>query len=222
MMLDTPITPPACPSLSDPSRSTSSASRTLTLVELMQVYAAGDDAVFSLIYRALAPKVRRQVVSIVGKDPHLDDLVQDTFLKAHTARARFCFDRSRSSDGVISWYCAIARNTAVSELRRRYMGEGLSPSWALPVSDELPSEQPDAERSVLVAEQRDRALRAIRASIAALPEAQRRVVEMHKLHELPMREVARRLGIRPGAARVRAHRAYRVMADQIRKEEDED
>ncbi len=49
---------------------------------------------------------------------------------------------------------------------------------------------------------------AVREAIEALPDGQREVVAMHKLEGMPLAEVAERLGIREGAARVRAHRGY--------------
>ncbi|MEM9454179.1 MAG: sigma-70 family RNA polymerase sigma factor [Myxococcota bacterium] len=190
------------------------------LVALMLRYLEGDRSVFSALYAALAPHIRRQVHAILGCDLMVDDLVQDTFLKAHAARERFDPSRLRGAEGVVSWFCAIARNASVSELRRRYSGAGAGLVGALPVPEELASQQPDAEHRALVAERRHRAQVAVHDSLARLPEHQRRVVELHKLHGLPMREVAEQLGIRPGAARVRAHRAYRAMADRLAGDDD--
>ncbi|MCH9684201.1 MAG: sigma-70 family RNA polymerase sigma factor [Deltaproteobacteria bacterium] len=184
------------------------------MVASMCSYVAGNDQVFATIYEALAPKVRRQIQSVLGPDALLDDLVQDTFLRAHAARRRFAPERLRGSEGVVSWYCAIARNAAISELRRRYGTAGATRTWAMPVSEELPCQQPDAECTAIADQARRHAHEVVHSSLAALPEHQRRVVQMHKLEELPMREVARQLGIRPGAARVRAHRAYRMMAQR--------
>lgn len=190
------------------------------LVVLMLRYLDGERCAFSDLYTALAPNVRRQIHAILGCDPMVDDLVQDTFLKAHAARSRFDPSRLRGSEGVVSWFCAIARNASVSELRRRYSGTGTGATGSMPVPEEFPCHQLDAENRALVAERRRRAHEAVHGSLARLPEPQRRVVELHKLRGLPMREVAERLGIRPGAARVRAHRAYRAMADRLANEDD--
>ncbi len=185
------------------------------MVTRMRRYIGGDDAVFSAMYRALATKVRRQIRAVLGSDAMLDDLVQDTFLRAHAARERFVPEKLTGTDAVVSWYCAIARNAAVSELRRRYGAAGITRGAAVLVSDQQACDQPNAECATLAAERRRWASKVVHTSLAALPESQRRVVEMHKLHDLPMCEVARRLGIRPGAARVRAHRAYRTMALRV-------
>lgn len=184
------------------------------LVALMLRYLGGELDVFSALYRALAPHVRRQVHAILGGDPMADDLVQDTFLKAHAARGRFDPSRLRGAEGVIAWFCAIARNAAVSELRRRYSGSRVSAEPG-PEPEHLPCDAPDAERWALWLERRHRAHALVHRSLAHLPPSQRQVVELHKLRGLTMREVAQRLGIRPVTARVRAHRAYRAMADRL-------
>lgn len=190
------------------------------LVALMLRYLDGEASAFSELYAALAPNVRRQIHAVLGPDPMVDDLVQDTFLKAHAARSRFDPSRLRGSEGVVSWFCAIARNASVSELRRRYSAVGVGTTGSMPVPEELPCHQLDAEHRALVVERRRRVHEAVHGSLARLPEPQRRVVELHKLRGLSMREVAEQLGIRPGAARVRAHRAYRAMAVRLAGDDD--
>ncbi|MCA9707331.1 MAG: sigma-70 family RNA polymerase sigma factor [Myxococcales bacterium] len=187
------------------------------LVALMLRYLEGDRTVFDALYRTLGPPVRRQIRAILGGDPTVDDLVQDTFLRAHAARSSFDPARLRGPEGVVSWFCAIARNASISELRRRYSGVGGATG---PVPEELPCQQLAAEHRALATERRRRVHDAVHGSLAQLPEPQRRVVELHKLRGLPMREVAAQLGIRPGAARVRAHRAYRTMADRLSRRDE--
>ena len=41
---------------------------------------------------------------------------------------------------------------------------------------------------------------------------------MHKLSGMPMAEISDRLGVRPGALRVRAHRAYKALARMLSPE----
>ncbi|MEM9462148.1 MAG: RNA polymerase sigma factor [Myxococcota bacterium] len=188
----------------------STAARSTALVELMVRYQAGDDDVFPRLYRTLAPAVRGQLVTLLGPDPQLDDFVQETFLKAHTARLRFCPRKVRDDRGVTAWFCSIARNSAINELRRR----GVVRAW--PLHDEPTCARPHAEHAVLAQEQRHHLHHALRSSLRALSDSQRIVVELHKLHELPLDDVAKQLGLRPGTVRVRAHRGYRALAEHLR------
>src|SRR5215475_9533002 len=79
----------------------------------MERYAAGDDAAFEALYDALADRLyaylRRHV-----PDPHVcDDLVQETFLRMHTARGTFM-----TGAAVLPWAFAIARRLVVDRVRR--------------------------------------------------------------------------------------------------------
>jgi RNA polymerase sigma-70 factor (ECF subfamily) len=55
----------------------------------------------------------------------------------------------------------------------------------------------------------------VREAIDQLPPGQREVVRLHKLRGLSMGEIAERLEVRPGALRVRAHRAYKTLANLL-------
>lgn len=180
------------------------------LIELMVRYQAGDDGVFPRLYRTLAPAVRGQLVAVLGPDPQIDDFVQETFLKAHAARLRFCPRKVKDDRGVTAWFCSIARNTAINELRRR----GACRAW--PLHDEPTCARPHAEHAVLARERRHHLRHAVHSSLHTLSDSQRIVVELHKLHELPLDAVAKQLGLRPGTARVRAHRGYRALAERLR------
>jgi len=49
------------------------------------------------------------------------------------------------------------------------------------------------------------------AALAALPEAQRQAVTLVQVEGLSVAEAALRVGVSPGALKVRAHRGYRAM-----------
>ena len=58
----------------------------------------------------------------------------------------------------------------------------------------------------------DEVARRVREAIEQLPPGQREVVKLHKLRGMSMADIGQRLGVRPGALRVRAHRAYKALA----------
>lgn len=168
------------------------------LADAMGRYADGDPRAFDHVYRELAPVVRACLHRWTGPS-HVDDLCQKTFLRVHRARARY-----RPGAPVGAWVLTIARNLAIDELRKRGTRrdrptrEGELPEIAV----DPPEPESDAE-----------VIAAVRDAVAQLPESQRRVIQMHKLEERPFAEIAAELGIKEGAARVRAHRAY----DKLRK-----
>ena len=55
----------------------------------------------------------------------------------------------------------------------------------------------------------------MRRALAALPDHQREVIELHWLGELPFPEVARAVGASLSAVKVRAHRGYKRLRDLL-------
>ncbi|MCB9535942.1 MAG: RNA polymerase sigma factor [Myxococcales bacterium] len=165
------------------------------LTDAMGRYVDGDAGSFRVVYDALAPVVLRCQMRWVGDAALASDLTQETFLRVHRARHRY-----RAGAPVGPWVITIARRLSIDALRRkgaarvRITGDGTVPE--VPVMPEV-----EEESTAWIVD-------AVREAIEALPDGQREVVAMHKLEGLPLAEVAERLGIREGAARVRAHRGY--------------
>jgi RNA polymerase sigma-70 factor (ECF subfamily) len=158
-------------------------------------YADGDPQAFDFVYETLAPVVQRCQRRWVG-DPELArDLTHETFLRVHRAR-----DRYRPGAPVGPWVLTIARRLSIDALRRRAAKrDRLTREGDVPEGVVMPREYDETPTELI---------EAVRDAIAALPEGQRAVVHMHKLEGKPLAEVARTLGIKEGAARVRAHRGY--------------
>lgn len=162
-------------------------------------YADGDPSAFEVVYAMLAPVVLRCMRRWVGNPTLAQDLTQETFLRVHKARERY-----RRGAPVGPWVLTIARRLSIDSLRRRAASkERLTFEGDLPEPkiEGLPDAGDERFPQWLVDE--------LRAAIDALPESQRAVVAMHKLDGMPLAEVAAVLGIKEGAARVRAHRGYK-------------
>lgn len=71
------------------------------------------EAEFHELYRTLGPPVRARCRAICGNHADADEALQETFLRAWRARARF--------DGrhPLAWIMTIARNTSLDVIRRR-------------------------------------------------------------------------------------------------------
>jgi RNA polymerase sigma-70 factor, ECF subfamily len=185
------------------------------LHQWMEAYVDGDERAFHQLHAALEPRLRARLGRLVRDTAAVDDLVQLTFLRAHAARDRFASLPERADRAVEGWYLAIARNVALDHLRHSYRRDrrhdtlvargdvaGMGVSQA----------EPNAEELQLSLESGDELARRVRAAIEQLPPGQREVVKLHKLRGMSMADIADRLGVRPGALRVRAHRAYKALA----------
>lgn len=163
------------------------------VTDAMGRYVDGDAAAFERVYSELSPLLLANLRRWTGPQ-RAEDLLQKTFLKVHRARHRY-----RRGAPVGPWILSIARNVAIDDMRRRGRArEDLTREGALPEPTNV--EAPNAERFEVI--------EAVRAAVDGLPDGQRNVVALHKLEERPFREVADTLGIKEGAARIRAHRAY--------------
>lgn len=161
----------------------------------MERYAAGDDAAFALVYDALSPRLFGYLVRQTREGPRAEDILQQTLLHIHRARATFI-----PGAEVMPWAFAIARRLLVDSLRRGRR-ELLSSDGE---PDPGPSTEPGGDE---VAQARELAERLDR-ELAKLPPAQRVAFELVKHEGLSMAEAAQVLGTTVAAVKLRAHRAY--------------
>ncbi|MFG0320541.1 MAG: RNA polymerase sigma factor [Planctomycetota bacterium JB042] len=153
-------------------------------------------------YASLLRTARR-----VLRDEHdAEEAVQDALGSATRELSRF-----RGEAQFTTWLHAIARNAALRLRRRRERREPLLDDVLARDESGAPAELagPDADPSAAVS--RDEAVRSVRDAIARLPEPQARLVRWRDLEATSPEEIARRLGIGAGAARVRVHRARRAL-----------
>jgi RNA polymerase sigma-70 factor (ECF subfamily) len=181
----------------------------------MERYVAGDRDAYRTMFSRVEPRVRRQIRSRIGDVRELDDLTQIVFLRAHAARGSYQHRAQDDDEALVAWFCAIARNTATNFLRgsfrdRLKFGEDAERSLGATHDADADPESDLVGRAVL-----DERRARVRDAIERLPERQREVVRLHKLEGVPMSEVARRLGVRDVAARVRAHRAYENLREWL-------
>ncbi len=167
--------------------------------ELMAAYVDGDQAAFSALFSATAPRLLAFFLRAVPDRALAEDLLQLTFERVHGARHRY-----QRGAPVRPWLFTIAANVRVDELRRRYRLPKAADETdldALPDSAAPQDEAPD---------QADRDAR-VRAAIDALPASQRVVVHLHRFEGMTFGEIGGVLGVKEGAVRIRAFRAYETL-----------
>lgn len=171
--------------------------------ELMAAYVDGDQAAFSQLFAATAPRLLSFFLRAVPDRALAEDLLQRTFERVHAARHRY-----QRGAPVRPWLFTIAAHVRVDELRRRYRLPGALDDAdldALPDSAAAHDEQPD---------QSDRDAR-VRAAIDALPASQRVVVHLHRFEGMTFGEIGAVLGAKEGAVRIRAFRAYETLRNAL-------
>ncbi|MFV2175757.1 RNA polymerase sigma factor [Actinomadura sp. LOL_016] len=166
-----------------------------------------DPVVFEAFYRRHVHMVTGFVARRVD-DPHLvDDLTTEVFLAAIEAA-----DGYRSRRGAESaWLVGIARNVLAAERRRA--------ARRLDTAVRAAGRRPLGEDGMVGLEERidaERAARRLIDALAHLPPGPRAVVELVDMDGLTITDAAAALRIRPGTARVRLHRARRMLRTRVR------
>ncbi len=165
-----------------------------------------DPDAFEAFYREHLPWVRRFVARRVA-DPHTAaDLTSDVFVAAIDGAGGY-----RAESGTpAAWLAGVARNVVADHVRRRVREARASGRVAGRALLDEQSLEHLAERI-----DGERASRDLYASLAALPDKQRAVVELVAVDGLSLTEAAQALGITAGNARVRYHRARARLQDSL-------
>ncbi len=137
------------------------------------------------------------------------DLTAETFARAWLQRGRFRDDREGSAR---PWLLGIAGNLVADAARHDRIETRARERLGLPV--DLATE--DGYTRV---EQRLSPRLALARHVEALAPHERDALELRIIQELSYEEIARRLAIRPAAARLRVSRALRRLASAVPKEE---
>jgi RNA polymerase sigma factor (sigma-70 family) len=156
---------------------------------LARLAAAGARGAFDVLVERHRPALLRACTRILP-EAGAEDAVQQALLNAHQA-----LRRNGAPERLEPWLHRIAVNAALKELRR-FPEE-------LPLDEERTNgvEQPPERQ-----ERRER-LRAVVEALGALPAGQRRALLLRELEGRSHIEIARSLGLTPGAVRQLIHRA---------------
>jgi RNA polymerase sigma-70 factor, ECF subfamily len=169
--------------------------------ELMGRYCDGDAGAFQALYAAVAPRLLAYLVGLIGERPTAEDLLQQTFLKLHEARAIYV----RGADPV-PWLYTIAHRTCLDEMRRRKRSRvKLTSDGDAPI--EVPADIKGAAEGAENPES-ETLSNVTLAALEQLPQNQREALILTKVHGRTHQEAAAITGTTPGAIKLRAHRAY--------------
>jgi len=159
-----------------------------------------------LAFRAFVVRYERLVFAILsrmlGRGPLVEDLAQETFIRAFRAFPRFDLDaRARAS----TWLVTIATRLALSERRK----EATHKTFADDEIDAVDHRAPEAR-----AEQRELG-QAIEAAAAELSPEQRAVFILAELHGYPLAEIATMVEIPEATVKTRLFRARAKMRERL-------
>jgi RNA polymerase sigma-70 factor (ECF subfamily) len=173
----------------------------------------GDVRAFEL----LVAKYQRRIMRLIGRfirDPaHVEDLAQDTFLRAYRAIGQF-----RGDSAFYTWLYRIAVNTAKKSLadgkRDRIVAQsdtqnddGETFTQGEQLTDESTPEAELASRQIV---------EAVNAAVEDLPEELRQAITLREVEGLSYEEIAELMACPIGTVRSRIFRAREAIAERLK------
>lgn len=163
--------------------------RDLRLANLLAAAQRGDREAYASFLTEVSALLRGYLIRRIGNSDAAEDVLQEILITVHQARNTYQPGRP-----VGPWLFAIAEHRTSDHFRHNRRQE-----VALP-DDAVEPEPAGDERSEVV-----------RAALTRLPETQRRVIEMLKVEDLSVREVAERTGMSESSVKVTAFRGYEAI-----------
>jgi RNA polymerase sigma-70 factor (ECF subfamily) len=165
--------------------------------DLWERGARGDKSAFGELFERHAQAVWNHAYRVTGSWAAAEDLTSQTFLIAWRKRAELTLVRGSA----LPWLYTVAGNLARTERRSGYR--------RLRLLNRIPDAQPVEDHAERVAERLDgeAKLREVIAAIRDLPAAQRQVVQLCLLEDIPVADVAELLGVAAVTVRVHLSRA---------------
>ena len=155
-------------------------------------------------YQLHAPFIARVIEKLTGAGPHVDDLLQETFIVAHKKRNDF---EKRSA--LRTWLYGIAKNLCMHH--KRGLARFLNFKEKLQSMPNSVSSTPDQTLEV------SRELQLAESVITSMSFKQREVFVLYELEEMEGPEIAELLNIPIGTVWTRLHKARQVFQSKLEK-----
>ena len=173
--------------------------------DLARLAQAGDVCAFEAVVGLYGPRLLRYIRQRVGNLHTAEDLVQDTFLKAFSALARY--DSARS---LTTWLFTIATRVAISHGRRRFELSATAP-------DELSTTALIAPDKRMLREEEHRNIWSHARRV--LPESQSTALWLKYAEDMSVSQIAEIMSLSASNVKVMLHRGRKRLAECIEIED---
>jgi len=168
---------------------------------LIAAWEGGDEQAAAELVRRHARALARFLGGTGAPDMDVDDLVQETFIRAFRAVAKF-----RGQCRFRTWLMTIGGNV-LRDAQRRWRRSRL-----VPLGDDVRAADGDPHEHAVAGEAEAR----LAAGLERLPPMQRDVFLLRAQQGLEYNEIAAALGTTPGAARVHYHHAVKRLKEHMK------
>lgn len=171
--------------------------------ELVELAQTGDSHAFEMLMRRYTPSLTRFLRRFMRDSDDVQDVVQETFIKAYMGINRF-----RSNSTFSTWIFRIGINAAKDglALRQRHGPQLSSLGDEDDDSKTMMEARPDLDTPESKLETKE-AMTLLEAALETLPKEQRMSFELRELEGLTYEEIAWQMNCPVGTVRSRIHRA---------------
>jgi len=169
--------------------------------DIVRAVLAGDRERYAELVDRYRDRYARYAARMLGSVDAAEDAVQDAFVRAYDQLAQ-CQD----PDKFIGWFFLILRNRCFAEQRRSRTRAPLEAADAVAAVDRSDDGMETAERR-----------RALQHALLELTPEQREVFVLKHVEGLSYEEIAERLSTSVPSLKMRMHRAYDRLREQLRE-----
>jgi RNA polymerase sigma factor (sigma-70 family) len=167
---------------------------------------SGEQSAYKNLMKKYSPYVKNLIFKMINQPDEVDDIMQDTFVKAFNALAKF-----DSQYAFSTWLLKIATNNCIDFIRKKKLqtfsidkdigDEDSDYKFEIPDSDFLPDKQ-------IISLQREKILN---EAIDSLPEKYKKVIIMRHKLEKDYDEIAKELKLPLGTVKAHIFRAREIL-----------
>lgn len=168
--------------------------------EVVRAVLAGDRERYAQLVERYRDRYARYATRMLGSVDAAEDAVQDAFVRAYDQLAQ-----CKEPDKFVGWFFLILRNRCFAERRRNRTSASLDAANDVAAVDR-------ADGGAETAEQR----RALQHALLELTPDQREVFVLKHVEGLSYGEIAERLSTSIPSLKMRMHRAYDKLREQLR------
>jgi RNA polymerase sigma-70 factor (ECF subfamily) len=181
-------------------------------LQLVERVREGDKRAYGLLVEKYRRKLMRLLSRMVRDPDEIEDIAQETFIKAYRALPQF-----RGDAAFYTWLYRIAVNTAKNYLAAKGRGMQTLSDQALNDEDEpderLMAQDISTPESELLSKQ---VAYAVNEAVEALPEELRQAITLREIEGMSYEEIAEAMACPIGTVRSRIFRAREAIAAKLR------
>ncbi len=181
-------------------------------LQLVERVRTGDKQAFGLLVEKYRRKLLRLLSRMVRDQDEMEDIAQETFIKAYRALPQF-----RGDAAFYTWLYRIAVNTAKNHLAAKGKAMPTVSAQAMDDEDEpderLVAQDIGTPESVLLSKQ---VAIAVNQVVEGLPEELRQAITLREMEGMSYEEIADYMGCPIGTVRSRIFRAREAIAAKLR------